>query len=96
MLKNATTTTNKQKQQSNSIAHANLEWYRIIQARHGPHSQLAVFGLFVCSAVLGKNYLQKEQIFAELIFAILAINRENKFRDAYKVLDNRENLSPKI
>ena len=41
MLKK-TTTTNKQKQQSNSIVHANLEWYRIIGARHGPHFQFHI------------------------------------------------------
>ena len=41
MLKKPTTT-NKQKQQSNSIAHANLEWYRIIGVRHGPHSQFHI------------------------------------------------------
>ena len=41
MLKK-TTTTNKQKQQSNSIAHANLEWYRIIGVRHSPHSQFHI------------------------------------------------------
>ena len=37
-----------------------------------------------------------EQIFAELIFAILAIICENKFREAYKISNNRENLSGKI
>ena len=35
-----------------------------------------------------------EQIFGELIFTILAMNRENKFREAYKILNNRENICP--
>ena len=37
-----------------------------------------------------------EQIFAESIFAILAINRKNKFRKTYKILKNRKILFRKI
>ena len=63
------------------------------------YSALAVFGLCYMFAVLGKIFrveIFAEQIFAELIFAILAINLENKFREAYKILNNREKLSRKI
>ena len=37
-----------------------------------------------------------EQIFAEIFFTIFDINRENKFHEAYNILNNRENLSWKI
>ena len=37
-----TTPTNKQKQQSNCIGHADLAWCRIIRARHGPRSQFHI------------------------------------------------------
>ena len=35
-----------------------------------------------------------EQIFAELNFAIVVINSENKFCEAYKILNKRENFCP--
>ena len=37
-----------------------------------------------------------EQILVTLIFAISAITRENKFRETYKIFDNREKLFHKI
>ena len=50
----------------------------------------------VCSAVWAKTTFRAEifaeQVFAELIFTILAINRENKFREAYEILNKRKNL----
>ena len=36
------------------------------------------------------------EILVELSFAILAGKHENKFRETYKILNNRENLLRKI